>query len=73
MDGLLTYTSDGLFRDGPYGINIANCSSIYAFHPEGANISFCDGSVRLLSKGISIQTLVALVTKARGDVPGEDY
>jgi prepilin-type N-terminal cleavage/methylation domain-containing protein/prepilin-type processing-associated H-X9-DG protein len=73
VSSLLTYTSDGQFRNGPYGINITNCSSIYAFHSEGANVSFCDGSVRLLSKSISIQTLVALVTKARGDIPGEDY
>jgi prepilin-type N-terminal cleavage/methylation domain-containing protein/prepilin-type processing-associated H-X9-DG protein len=71
VDGMRTYTSDGLFNGGPYAINVTNCDSIYAFHSGGANVSFCDGSVRFLTQDIAIATLVALITKNRGDLPGD--
>jgi prepilin-type N-terminal cleavage/methylation domain-containing protein/prepilin-type processing-associated H-X9-DG protein len=71
VDGFRTFTADGLFNGGPYAINITNCESIYAFHTGGANVSFFDGSVRFLTQDIAIATLVALITKDRGDLPGD--
>jgi prepilin-type N-terminal cleavage/methylation domain-containing protein/prepilin-type processing-associated H-X9-DG protein len=49
-----------------------NCNNlngdIYSFHTGGANVAFCDGSVRFVQQSISITTLAAMVTKAGGEV-----
>ncbi|QVL30612.1 DUF1559 domain-containing protein [Telmatocola sphagniphila] len=50
-------------------INCNNLSGdIYAFHTGGANICFADGHVSFVASTIDIKTLVALVTKAGGEV-----
>jgi prepilin-type processing-associated H-X9-DG protein len=36
---------------------------VYSFHPSGANISFADGSARLISETITIRVFAALVTR----------
>ena len=42
-------------------------------HPGGANLAFCDGSVRFIPNSLSIVTLIALSTRAAGDIVAEDY
>lgn len=42
-------------------------------HAGGANFAFADGSVKFLSEGISVPTLQALSTRAKGEVVTEDY
>ncbi|MER3414826.1 MAG: prepilin-type cleavage/methylation domain-containing protein [Gemmataceae bacterium] len=61
------FTSDGLVTPGPCGINCTNDNEIYAFHTGGANILFCDGSVRFLSQTIDIDILASLVTRVGGE------
>jgi prepilin-type processing-associated H-X9-DG protein len=41
-------------------------------HPGGANLAFCDGSVRFLANSTNLIVLLALTTKAGGEViPGD--
>jgi prepilin-type processing-associated H-X9-DG protein len=50
---------------GPCVVNCNNLQGdVYAFHPGGANISYCDGHVSFISSSININILAALVTKA---------
>ena len=49
-------------------VNCLNWLEVYSFHPSGANVAFGDGSVRFLKANISIRTLVALWTRANGDL-----
>jgi prepilin-type processing-associated H-X9-DG protein len=39
----------------------------------GCNAVFADSSVRFLSQGMSLCTLAAIVTRAGGEVPGNDF
>jgi len=48
-------------------INFQNLSGIYAFHPNGAHVSMCDGSVKFLAEDVSQQTVTALMTRANHD------
>ncbi len=52
-------------------MNCTNDSEIYAFHTGGAMFTFGDGSVQFLSQTLDARTFVALLTRDRGDVPGE--
>jgi prepilin-type N-terminal cleavage/methylation domain-containing protein/prepilin-type processing-associated H-X9-DG protein len=54
-------------------MNCTNDSEFYAFHSGGCNVVFADGSVRFLSKSISLTTLSALCTRAGGEIPASDY
>ena len=40
----------------------------YSFHPGGANVCMADGSVRLLRDSTPALTLLALATRAGGEV-----
>lgn len=56
------------------GACVINCSNeygLYSFHPGGCNVTLADGSVRFLTSGINVATLVGMVTKANGEVPGD--
>ncbi|HEV3235812.1 MAG TPA: H-X9-DG-CTERM domain-containing protein, partial [Gemmataceae bacterium] len=44
-----------------------------SLHPNGANFAFCDGSVHYLTNGISLITLKALCTRAKGEVISEGF
>jgi prepilin-type N-terminal cleavage/methylation domain-containing protein/prepilin-type processing-associated H-X9-DG protein len=58
--------------DCPWSTN--NCGpndEIFSFHPSGANVLLCDGSVRLLSESISGTVLRYLVTRDEGVQPGD--
>jgi hypothetical protein len=52
---------------GPCAVNCSNFRGIYSFHAQGAFAAFGDGSVRLLSTGISAQILMALATANGGE------
>ncbi|MGL6095453.1 MAG: DUF1559 domain-containing protein, partial [Fimbriiglobus sp.] len=68
---------------GPCVINCANDArdvlsgatghGFYGFHAGGANFAFCDGGVRFLADNISPKTMIALVSKTAGDIPGTDF
>ncbi len=44
----------------------------YSFHLGGANAAMADGSVRFLRESASLAALVALCTRAGGDLNAED-
>ncbi len=61
------------FGTGSCAINCNNLQGdIYAFHPNGANIGFADGSVRFVKDSINIAILAALVTKSGGETVNLD-
>jgi prepilin-type processing-associated H-X9-DG protein len=48
------------------GINSTNLLEIFAFHPHGANISRCDGSVHFTDAGTDQDILFGLLGRANG-------
>lgn len=60
-----------LVAGGTCFMNCTNDSELYAFHTGGAQFLFGDGSVQFLSQGINGATFIALLTRDRGDIPGE--
>ncbi len=58
---------------GTCAINCTNDMELYSFHPAGVNAVMGDGSVRLLSAGMTLRTLAALITSAGGEVIVGDY
>ncbi len=59
---------DGTSRPGPCAVNCTNDHEVYSFHTGGANAVFADGHVQFLSKGLPLQVLAALITRAGGEV-----
>ena len=51
-----------------FDINKRNRTGIYSFHPRGANVAFCDGTVRYFSQGADGCSL-RLFTRS-GNEPG---
>jgi prepilin-type N-terminal cleavage/methylation domain-containing protein/prepilin-type processing-associated H-X9-DG protein len=68
------FSLDGANANGtvPGGcpLNCSNNSEIYAFHTNGANVVFADGSVHFLNQSINLCTLAKLFTRAGGEVLG---
>jgi prepilin-type N-terminal cleavage/methylation domain-containing protein/prepilin-type processing-associated H-X9-DG protein len=58
---------------GPCAINCTNANEVYSFHSGGANVVFGDGSVRFARSSTNINLLVALCTRAGGEVAANDY
>lgn len=55
-------------------INCSNAEEIYSFHVGGANFTYGDGSVHLVSETINIITFAALHSRSGGEiVNGEDF
>jgi prepilin-type processing-associated H-X9-DG protein len=50
-----------------------NDSEILAFHPQGSNMVFGDGSVRFVKNGLTMNQLQALLSRAGGEVVSFDY
>jgi prepilin-type N-terminal cleavage/methylation domain-containing protein/prepilin-type processing-associated H-X9-DG protein len=60
-------------RGGPAGCtwDIVNCGpneETFSFHPAGANVNFCDGSVHFLNDNIDAVTFSAIMSKDGGEV-----
>jgi prepilin-type processing-associated H-X9-DG protein len=63
------------------GLCLINCTNghpvgstargLYSSHPGGVNSVFADGSVRFLAASTPASTVIALITRAKGDQPGE--
>ena len=49
-------------------VNFSNFEQIFSFHPDGAHVSMCDGSVRFLSEAASPEAVFALAARANGEV-----
>lgn len=64
---------DGTGAVGPCLINCTNESGrgLYSFHTGGANILLGDASVRFLSQSTQGRTIIALVTRQKGDVTAD--
>ncbi len=60
-------TAPGTFRF----INHTNSGQPFSFHPGGVNVSLCDGSVRLISDTITLDTFLNLMLRDDGQVLGE--
>jgi prepilin-type N-terminal cleavage/methylation domain-containing protein len=59
---------------GPVAVNGCNAQNVYGFHTNQAGGLFGDGSVHFLSAATSLDTLIALVTRAGGEtVPDSNY
>jgi prepilin-type N-terminal cleavage/methylation domain-containing protein/prepilin-type processing-associated H-X9-DG protein len=56
---------------GPCMVNCSNYYSIYAFHPGGANIAMCDGSVRFLNENTLSDSVAQMLTIAGGEINTE--
>jgi prepilin-type processing-associated H-X9-DG protein len=65
-------TPDGIRGDGICMINCTSNNEIYAFHPGGANMLFADGSVHVLTETMNPLVVVALITRAGGEVISSD-
>jgi prepilin-type processing-associated H-X9-DG protein len=51
-------------------MNATNRNEVYSFHPGGANVVFCDGSVAFLTERTKLSLFAAIVTRNYG--VGED-
>jgi prepilin-type N-terminal cleavage/methylation domain-containing protein/prepilin-type processing-associated H-X9-DG protein len=56
---------------GPVAVNCINEKEIYGFHPGGAMIVLADGSVRMIKKSVSLDVVMQLLTRDRGDLVGD--
>ncbi len=54
--------------DSSNGINRLNYWQLYSDHPGLAHILMCDGAVRVVREGTSPQVLLAIMTRAGGEV-----
>jgi prepilin-type processing-associated H-X9-DG protein len=74
------FTLDGTSSPGPCAVNCANgendpnypdvyyglngSGATYAFHDDGANVAFADGSVHFISKRIDVRIFARLATRS---------
>jgi prepilin-type N-terminal cleavage/methylation domain-containing protein/prepilin-type processing-associated H-X9-DG protein len=61
------FTPGSLANGGPCTVNCSNNWGIYAFHPNGANVVLCDGSVHFVGETLDRDVFAGLVTKAGGE------
>jgi prepilin-type N-terminal cleavage/methylation domain-containing protein/prepilin-type processing-associated H-X9-DG protein len=61
------------YRLGPCMVNYTSNNEIYSWHTGGANALFGDGSVHFLSETTPAPIMIALVTRAGGEVNNFEY
>lgn len=61
-------TPNGSGRSGTCAINCNNDGETFSFHTAGANILFCDGSVKFINSDVNIVVWAALITAQGGEV-----
>jgi prepilin-type N-terminal cleavage/methylation domain-containing protein/prepilin-type processing-associated H-X9-DG protein len=66
-------SADGTMFPGACGINCSNDFGLYSFHTGGANVVLADGSVHFLKTTTDILSLVALITRAGGEIITTDF
>lgn len=52
---------------------LGHTDEMYALHPGGTNVLFCDGSVRFVKESIRLSTWQALSSRGVGEVINADY
>jgi prepilin-type processing-associated H-X9-DG protein/prepilin-type N-terminal cleavage/methylation domain-containing protein len=52
---------------------VGDTDEMYSLHPGGANVLFCDGSVRFIKESIRLWTWAALSSRCGGEVISSDY
>jgi prepilin-type N-terminal cleavage/methylation domain-containing protein/prepilin-type processing-associated H-X9-DG protein len=57
---------------GPCAVNCTNNNEIYSFHIGGANVLLADGSVRYLRARTDVNIVIALITRAIGELIPND-
>jgi prepilin-type N-terminal cleavage/methylation domain-containing protein/prepilin-type processing-associated H-X9-DG protein len=66
-------TADGnAAAGGQCAVNCTNQWEVYSMHTGGANCLFGDGSVRFLRESLTYPVLAAMITRAGGEVPGDN-
>ncbi|WP_197528932.1 DUF1559 domain-containing protein [Aeoliella mucimassa] len=63
-----TFSADGRTPGGPCTVNCNNNWGLYAFHPGGAHILLCDGSVQMVTDTLDRDVFAGLVTKAGSEI-----
>jgi prepilin-type N-terminal cleavage/methylation domain-containing protein/prepilin-type processing-associated H-X9-DG protein len=66
------YTADGLNLGSVCSINCNNGQGIYSFHPGGANVTYCDGSVRFISQTAPVALVTMQLTRDGGETVNAD-
>ncbi len=66
------YAADGQSVGFACAVNCNNSQGIYGFHPGGANVGFCDGSVRFLKESVQVTIVFALATRDGGEMISSD-
>jgi prepilin-type processing-associated H-X9-DG protein len=64
-----TEPEDLHFDQMTFRINGGKRQEISSYHPQGANVAFCDGSVRLLNNSMNPQLVKAMTTIDGGETP----
>ncbi|NLY01021.1 MAG: DUF1559 domain-containing protein [Rhodopirellula sp.] len=73
--GTLQDASDnntGVLGQGTCTVNCTNRrqAGFYSFHPGGAQVALCDGSVRFISETIEPRVIAAVITRSNGEAVG---
>ncbi len=58
---------------GPCAVNCINDKEIYSFHTGGALLAMGDGGVRFLKASTSLDVVLQLLTRARGEVLSDPF
>jgi prepilin-type N-terminal cleavage/methylation domain-containing protein len=54
-------------------VNCNNSQGLYGFHPGGAHVALCDGSIQFLSEAIPLELLLFLATKNGSELLPESF
>ena len=65
-------TADGIRGRGTCLINCTTNNEIYSFHPGGANMLFADGSVHFFKETMDPRIVVAMISRAGGEIVSSD-